>query len=109
LLGDYFPYFVKERLIRDMTVLKFHGKGQPVSGYIEQVFKTEGFLGYEGSEQQLVDRIVINFHPSILDHAAFIDRPRSLKELYNAVGIMEERCMVSDDAEKGNSFSVFAC
>lgn len=31
---------------------------------------------YKGSEQQLVYRIVMNFHPSILAHAAFLNKQR---------------------------------
>jgi hypothetical protein len=42
-------------------------------------------------EQQLVDRILMNLHPSILAHTAFLDRPRSRKELYGAVAMIEEK------------------
>lgn len=58
--------------------------------YIDQVFTAASFLGYNAAEQQLVDRIVMNFHPTILDQAAFLERPRSCKELYRAVGLIEK-------------------
>jgi len=32
----------------------------------------------------------MNFHPSILAHAAFLYKPRSLKELYRVVGLIEK-------------------
>jgi hypothetical protein len=100
LVDEYFPFFVKERLIRDLIVGNFQKKETPVRLYIEQVFKAASFLGYEASEQQLVDRIVMNFHPDMLAHAAFIDRPRTLKELYRAVGLMEERRITSEERRK---------
>jgi hypothetical protein len=82
LLDEYFPYFVWERLVRDLIVFNFQNEGQSLQEYIQQVFRAANFLGYDASEQQLVDRIVMNFHPSILAHAAFLDRPRSCEELH---------------------------
>jgi hypothetical protein len=66
--------------------------------YIEQVFSAAKFLRYGAREQELVDRVVMNFHPNILAHAAFIDRPRTLKELYQVVGIVEEKLAVAREA-----------
>jgi len=89
-LYEYFPYFVRERLIRDLIIFHFQGEGQPLRAYIDQVFRAAVFLEYDANEQQPVDRIVMNFHPSILAHAAFLDKPRSLKELYRVVGLIEK-------------------
>ena len=36
LLDEYFPYFVRERLVRDLIVLKFHVVGEPLREYIER-------------------------------------------------------------------------
>jgi hypothetical protein len=57
-------------------------------------------LGYNASEQQLVDRIVMNFHPSILAHATFLERPRSRKELLRVVGLIEERAAIVKERER---------
>jgi hypothetical protein len=62
---------------------------------IEQIYQAAGFLRYEGTEQQLVDSVVMNFHPGILSQAALLDRPRSLKELYLVVAVIEEKCSVA--------------
>ena len=32
----------------------------------------------------------MNFHPDILSQAAFLDRPRSCKQLYKVIGLIEE-------------------
>jgi hypothetical protein len=97
LLGEYFLYFVRERLIRDLIVFNFQEEGQQLRAYIDQVFRAAGFLEYDVSEQQLMDRIVMNFHPSILVQAAFLDKPRSLKELYRVVGLIEEEFAVAKE------------
>ena len=78
-MDEYFPYCVRERLIRDLIIFNFQSEGQPLRAYIDQVFRAAGFLEYNASEQQLVDMVVMNFHPSILAHAAFFDNPRFLK------------------------------
>jgi len=42
----------------------------------------------------------MNFHPSILARAAFLDKPRSLKELYRMVGLIEEKFSVAKERER---------
>jgi hypothetical protein len=100
LLEEYFPYFIRESLIRDVIVFNFQGEGQPLRAYIGPVFRAAGFLEYDASEQQLVDRVVMNFHPGILAHAAFLDKPRSLKDLYRVVGLIEEKFAVAKERQR---------
>jgi hypothetical protein len=45
-LSEYFPHFVRERMIRDLVVFHFHGEKQPLCSYVEQVFATAQFLEY---------------------------------------------------------------
>jgi hypothetical protein len=66
--------------------------------YIEQMFRTAEFLEYAG-EQQLMDGIIMNFHPSILAQAA-LDRPRTLKEFYQVVGSIEVKFSVSKERQR---------
>jgi hypothetical protein len=46
LLEKYFLYFVRERLICELIVFNFHGEGQLLHLYIEQVFRAAKFLKY---------------------------------------------------------------
>jgi len=101
LLDEYFPYFDREGLIRDLIVFNFQSDGQQLHAHIDQVFRAAGFLEYDASEQQLVDRIVINFHPSVLAHAPFFDQQRSLKELYRVVGLIVETFSVAKQRQRG--------
>jgi len=90
-LDECFPYFVRESLISDLIVSYFQNEKQPLRVYIQQVFLAAEFLKNNASEQQLVDRTVMNFHPIILAHAALLDTPCSLKNLYRVVGLIEEK------------------
>jgi len=100
LLKEYFPHFVRERLIRDLIVFNFQGERQSLRAYIDQVFGAARFLQYEATETELVDRVVMNFHSSILTHAAFINKPVSLTELHRVVGVIEEKSAVAKERER---------
>ena len=47
-----------------------------------------------------MDRVLMNLHPGILDNAAFLERPRSLAELYRTIGLNEEKISVSKEREQ---------
>jgi len=103
LLDEFFPHFVRERLICDLIVFKFHGAEQSMREYIGSVFQAANFLKYEATEQQLVERVLMNFHPDVLTKTAFLGRPRCLKELYRVVGLTEEKISVSNERQRVES------
>ena len=78
------------------------------------MFTEAEIVGYEVGEQHLVNLIPMNLNPSVLTHAAFLDRPRSRRELYGAVAVIEEnvsalkerqRTRTGDDSLCGNDFA----
>jgi hypothetical protein len=71
LLREFFPHFVRERLIRDHIMFNFHEEKEALRDYVNKVFAAAGFLQYEAVEEELVGRIVMNLHPTVLAHAAF--------------------------------------
>ena len=91
---------MKERLIRELIVFNFYREGQSLRAYIDQIFQAAEFLRYGATEQQLVDRVVMNLHPWILSQATLLDRPRSLKELQRLVAVIEERCAVAQERQR---------
>ena len=100
LLREYFPHFVRERMIRDLVVFNIQGEGQALRMYIEQVFAAAKFLQYQASEQELIDRLVMNFHPNVLGHASFIERPHSLQQLWQVVALIEEKAAVTLERQR---------
>jgi len=81
---------VRERLIRDHIVFNFYQENEALRDYASKVFAAAGFLQFEAVEEELVGRIVMILHPTVLAHAEFLERPRSQKDLINAVGLIEE-------------------
>ena len=99
LLEEYFPYFVRESLIRDLAVFNFPDARQPMPTYTEQVFQEAEFLQFGATEQQLVDRVLMHFHPDVLAKAAFLDSPRSRKDLFRIVGLIEGKISVTNERQ----------
>ena len=101
MLEEYFPHFVRERLLRELIVFNFHQEGKSLRGYVEQVFLAARFLRYWANELQLVDRIVMNLHPSVRDRAAQLEGARSRKELHRVIGLIDERMVVVKERQRG--------
>ena len=78
------------KIDRDLNVFNFHDEGQPLREYVDQMFAASKILEYEAGEEQLVHRTVMKLYPSILAHAAFLERLRSCRQLTNATGLIEE-------------------
>jgi len=102
-LEEYFPHFVRERLVRELIVFNFHQEGKSLRGYVEQVFRASSFLRYGANELQLVDRIVMKLHPSVHDQAALLERPRSRKELHRVIGKLKKGWRSSKNGKGGKS------
>jgi len=100
LLREFFPHLIRERLVRDLITFNFHKEATPVREFIDQDFSAARILEYEASEQSLVDRILMNLHPTVIAQSALIDRPHSRKELYEVVGIIEEKFAVDRERRR---------
>ena len=51
----------------------------------------------------MVGRIFMNIHPTVLTHAEFLERPRSRKDLINAMGLTEEKFSVLRERKRAQS------
>jgi hypothetical protein len=100
LLADYFPYIVRERLIRDLIVFNFHAEHQPLRSYVEQIFQVANFLRYVATGSELVDRVLMNLQPSIQSMAAFVNKPTNRKELDQLIGQLEEKSVVAEERKR---------
>ena len=70
----FFSGFVQDRSIHDLIVFNFQKPGQLTREYVARVFAIADFQAYQTTEQELVDRVEMNLHPSILVHSAFLKR-----------------------------------
>jgi hypothetical protein len=98
-----FSPFLSSKMVRDLITFNFRQEGQSTPEYIEQVFTAAEFLKYDADEQQLVDLIIMNLHPSVLAQEAFFERPRSRKDLYSVVGLIEEKFSVLKERQRTQS------
>ena len=94
LLKEYFPLFVKERMIRELVVFNFQENGRPMREFIKEVTDAAEFLQYNVSEADIVERDLMNLHPDILAQAALLPRPVTFQELRYTVGLIEEMMAV---------------
>ena len=56
--SEYFPLFVKEKMIRELVVFNFQKKGQPIREFIKEVTDAAEFLQYNASEADIVERVL---------------------------------------------------
>jgi hypothetical protein len=94
-----FPHFVRERLIRDLVVCRFQEEREPIREYVDRIFATAEFLNYQATEQELVDRVVMNLHPSVLSQAALLGRPKTREDVLDTIALIEERISVRKSRE----------
>jgi hypothetical protein len=74
-LKEYFPLFVRKKMIRELVVFNFQEKGCPLRQFIKEVIDEAEFLQYHATEEEVVGRILMNLHPEILAQAALLPRP----------------------------------
>jgi hypothetical protein len=86
LLVEYILQFLGQKL-RDIIAFYILGEWQSRRVYMDQAF--------QATEQQLVERVVMNFHPDIFSQAACLDEPRSHKDLHRVGGFREEKLSIS--------------
>jgi hypothetical protein len=103
MMREFFPHFIRERLIREIITFNFHDRAMPVREYIDQDFAAARNLEYGAGEQDLVDRVVMNLHSDVLAHSAFLERPHSRKDLSNVVGLIEEKIAVNKERQRNSS------
>ena len=77
MLKEYFPLFVREKMIWELVVFHFRERGCPLKEFIKEVVDAVDFLQNRASEGEIVDWILMNLHPDILAQAAFLRRPGS--------------------------------
>ena len=88
---------MRERLIRKLIVFNFHQKNMQVRNFIDQIFQAAEFLSYGATEQQLLERIIMNLHPEILKETAFLNLPNTRDELFRVVNQIEQRFCAADE------------
>ena len=104
MLKEYFPLFVRQKMIREL-VFHFQERDGPLRELVKEVVDAAEFLQYSASEGEIVDRIFMDLHPDILAQAAFLPRPGSYREVRDVVGLIEERMAVLTERQRSENGS----
>jgi len=98
---EYFPLFVKEKMIRELVVFNFQKEGRPIREFIKEVTDRDEILQFNASEEDVMEMVLMTLHPDILAQAALLPRPNTFQELRITVGLMEEWLAVLTETASG--------
>jgi hypothetical protein len=115
IVSTFLPPRVKERLLSSYVLDRFQGSREGLNDYIMAVVAAAAILGFTGTEQQLVHRMLQNLHPKIRPHMLFVTEPESVSELFalatqvaEAVAVEEHRQNLATPVKPEVSTHAFA-
>ena len=99
-LKEYFPLFVRKKMIRKLVVFHFQERGCPLREFTKEVVDAAKLLQYHATEGETLDRILMNLHPDILAQAAFLPRPAPYRQLRDMVCLIEKKMAVMAERQR---------
>jgi hypothetical protein len=73
---------VKEKFLTSYVLGRFHSPSEDLTTNISSVVAAADILGFQGSESQLVDRLLQNVHPRMKSYFLFVTKPESVRDVY---------------------------
>jgi hypothetical protein len=80
IISTFLPARVKEQFLAAYVLERFQAPGEEVTNYVMSVVAAANILGFAGSEEHLVRRMVQNMHPTVKAHFVFESRPESVRD-----------------------------
>jgi hypothetical protein len=103
IIATFLPPRVKERFMLSYVTERFQSSGEDLNSYVMSVVAAAAILGFAGTEQQLVHRMVQNMHPSVKAYCLFESRPVTVRELYSLATTVAEAVAVEDQRMRLNA------
>jgi hypothetical protein len=100
IIATFLPPRVKERFLISYVTERFQAPGEDLNSYVMSVVAAAAILGFAGTEQQLVHRMVQNMHPSVKAYCWFESRPETVQELYSLATTVAEAVAVEDQRKR---------
>jgi hypothetical protein len=91
IFATFLPPRVKERFLMSYVTDRFQAPGEDLNDYIMSVVAAAAILGFTGTEQQLVRRMVQNKQPKLKAYCLFENRPETVQELYSLANQRERQ------------------
>lgn len=100
IIATFLPSRVKERFLVSYVLERFQAPGEDLNSYVMSVVAAAAILGFDGSENQLVHRILQNIHPRVKSYFLFETRPESVRDLYALATTVAEAVAIEDQRKR---------
>jgi hypothetical protein len=82
IISTFLPSCVKEKFLTSYVLDRFQSPSEDLRTCISSVVAAADILGFQGSESQLVHRLLQNVHPRTKSYFLFVTKPESVRDLY---------------------------
>jgi hypothetical protein len=96
IISTFLPPLLKENFLTSYVLDHFQASSEILNSYIMSVVAAADILGFEGSESQLVHRMLQNMHPRIKSYLLFASKPESVRDLFSLATTVAEAVAVED-------------
>jgi hypothetical protein len=100
IISTFLPPQLKEKFLRLRVLDRFQTASEDLATYVSSVVAAAITLGFEGSELQLVSRLLQNMHPRLKSYLLFVTKPESVKDLYSLATTVAEAVAVEDQRKQ---------
>jgi hypothetical protein len=90
IISTFLPPRVKERFLASYILERFQSSSEDLNSYVMSVVPAADILGFEGSESELVHRMLQNIHPRIKSYLLFATKPESVRDLFSLATTVAE-------------------
>ena len=101
IISTFLPPRVKEQFLASHVLDRFQAQTEDFTAYVMSVVGAASILGFSGTEEQLVQRMVQNLHPRVKSHCMFQNRPQSVQDLYSLTTTVAEAEAVEEQRKRG--------
>jgi hypothetical protein len=110
IISTFLPPRVKERFLASYILERFQSSSEDLNNFVMSVVAAADILGFEGSESQLVHRMLQNIHPRIKSYLLFATKPESVRDLFSlattvaeGVAVEEQRKLLNNTTQQGSA------
>jgi hypothetical protein len=91
---------VKEKLLASYVLDRFQKQGEELAAYVTSVVEAAKILGFPGTEEHLVHRMLQNMHPGVRTHLIFEGKPKLVADLFSFATTVTEAVAVEEQRRR---------
>jgi hypothetical protein len=105
IISTFLPARVKEQFLAAYVLERFQAPGEEVTNYVMSVVAAANILGFAGSQEHLVRRMVQNMHSTVKAHFVFESWPESVRDLFTLATTVTEAVAVEEQWKRRMALS----